>query len=438
MSLLGKLISISKSPVIRSVGIYTFTNFFAKGASFLLLFIFTNPLYIQPSENGLLSLFSNSMLFLLPFVSLGIIHSTSTDFFKLDKENFRSFFTTGFIMPVAVTLASIVVLYFFRGQLQKAYGFPGMFTWLIPLVTFLTFCNEQLLSLIRNNNEPMVYLKANLAKTILDLGLSFILVVFFAWHWQGRVTGILVSSLVLGFVAGKYFHHKGYLFGKINKQFIINELVYAIPIIAMQASIFSMSASDKFFLAHVTTDNNETVGIYSIASIFGSVIIVFCTAMLQYVFPRIYTELSSKTINYRSIRKHFLVYLLAMAAGTLLIILFTPLMYRFFINERYHPALDYIYILCIGYFLWSLSYFFYSFLLYNKQKKKILALSFCCILVSLSCNYYFIGKWADKGAAIAVFTCYSIVLILTLLFTREYWKLFFTAKPDNDAGTPGV
>ncbi len=434
MSLLGKLIGISKSPVIRSVGIYTFTNFFAKGASFLLLFIFTNPLYIQPSENGLLSLFSNSMLFLLPFVSLGIIHSTSTDFFKLDKENFRSFFTTGFIMPVAVTLASIVVLYFFRDQLQKAYGFPAIFTWLIPLVTFLTFCNEQLLSLIRNNNEPMVYLKANMAKTILDLGLSFILVVFFAWHWQGRVTGILVSSLVLGIVAGMYFYHKGYLFGKVNKQFIINELVYAIPIIAMQASIFSMSASDKFFLAHVTTDNNEMVGIYSIASIFGSIIIVFCTAMLQYVFPRIYTELSSKAVNYRSIRKHFLVYLMAMVAGTLLIILFTPLMYRLFINERYHPALNYIYILCIGYFLWSVSYFFYSFLLYNKQKKKILALSFCCIVISLSCNYYFIGNWADKGAAIAVFTCYSIVLILTLLFTREYWKLFFTRKPDNEAG----
>ena len=68
MSKLRNLISLSKSPIVRSVGIYTFTNFFAKGASFLLLFIFTNPAYILPSENGLLSLFSNSMLFLVPFV----------------------------------------------------------------------------------------------------------------------------------------------------------------------------------------------------------------------------------------------------------------------------------------------------------------------------------------------------------------------------------
>ncbi len=438
MSKLRNLISLSKSPIVRSVGIYTFTNFFAKGASFLLLFIFTNPAYILPSENGLLSLFSNSMLFLVPFVSLGIIHSTSTDFFKLDKNEFRSFFTTGFIMPVVVTLLSIIVLYFFREQLKQAYGFPYMFTWLIPLVTFLTFCNEQLLSLIRNNNEPMVYLRANISKTILDLGLSFILVVFFAWHWQGRVTGILVSSLILGLFAFVYFSKRGYLFGSIKKKYIISELVYAVPIIALQASVFAMSASDKFFLAHFTHDNNETVGIYSIASIFGSIIIVFCTAMLQYIFPKIYSELSSATINYNSIRKHFLFYLLAMAGGTLLIILLTPLMYHYFINEKYHPALDYIYMLCTGYFLWSVSYFFYSFLLYNKQKKKILLLSFCCIAVSVACNYYFIKNWGDKGAAIAVFSCYSIVLILTLLFTREYWQVMFRKKSEINSGNSEV
>ena len=178
MSNIRNLSSLRKNPIVRSIGIYTFTNFFSKGASFLLLFIFTNPVYILPSENGLLSLFSNSMLFLMPFVSMGIIHSTSTDFFKMGKEEFRSFFTTGFIMPIAVTLFSIMVLFLFRNQLQNSYGFPYLFAWLIPLITFLTFCNEQFLSLIRNNNEPMVYLKANVSKTILDMGVSFLTFVY--------------------------------------------------------------------------------------------------------------------------------------------------------------------------------------------------------------------------------------------------------------------
>lgn len=426
------LLDLRKNPIVRSIGIYTFTNFFAKGASFLLLFIFTNPIYILPSENGLLSLFSNAMLFLMPFLSMGIIHSTSTDFFKLDKQEFRSFFTTGFIMPLTVTALSIVLLYFFREELHKTYGFPYMFFWLIPIVTFLTFCNEQLLSLIRNNNEPMVFLKTNMTKTILELGLSFILVVAFAWRWEGRVTGVLISYLVVGIYGFYYFISRGYLFGPVKKQYLINELIYAVPIIAMQASIFCMGSSDKFFLSSFTHDNNETVGIYSIGSVFAAVITVLCTALLQYIFPKIYTLLAAPVIDYVSIRKHFLFYLGVMAAGALAIIVMTPILYHLFINERYHPALHYSYILCIGYFFWTIGYFFYSFLLYHKQKRKILYLSLCCIIVSLLCNYFFIRQWKETGAAFAVFTCYFIVLILTLIFTKEYWQKFLFYKPKNN------
>lgn len=419
-----QLINLRKSPVVRSIGIYTFSNFFAKGASFLLLIVFTNPNYILPSENGLLSLFSTSMLFLMPFLSMGIIHSTSTDFFKLDKQEFRSFFTTGFVMPVLITIISICILFFFRKQLQLTYGFPNMFIWIIPIVTFFTFCNEQLLSLARNNNEPLTFLKINAFKTVMELGLSFLLVVFFYWRWEGRVAGIFVAYFLTGIFAVYYFIKRGYLFGTVKKQYIVNELVYAVPIIVMQVSIFSMNSSDKFFLSHFTSDKNETVGIYSVGCIFASIVLLISSALIQYVFPKVYTTLAAKKVDYHAIKRYFLLYAGGMAAGTLLIILLTPVLYHNFINVKYHPALRYTYLLALGYFLWTVSYFFYSFLLYNKKKKKILALSLCCITISLSCNYFFISQWRDLGGGLSVFFCYALVLLLTLVFTKEFWKQF--------------
>lgn len=423
-----KMISLTKSPIVRSVGIYTFSNFFAKGASFLLLIIFTNPAYILPSENGLLSLFSNSMLFLMPFLSMGIIHSTSTDFFKLGKQEFSSFFTTSMLMPLGVMLLSMLLFFIFREHIHNAYGFPYMFIWIIPLVTFFSFCNEQLLNLARNNNEPMTFLKVNVFKTILELGLSFILVAVFFWRWEGRVTGILISSAAVSAYAFYYFIKKQYLFGKIRKNHFINELGYAVPIMVLQAAIFSMNASDKFFLAHFTSDNNETVGVYSIACVFASMVILFSSALIQYVFPRIYALLSGETVNYNMIRKYFMYYIGGMAAATMLIILLTPLMYKLFINERYHAAIRYNYILCTGYFIWSVSYFFFSFLLYHKQKKKILSFSLISIAVSMLCNYFFIKEAGDFGAALSITACFFIVLILTLLFTKEYWMKFLFLK----------
>ncbi len=430
MTLVAQIKALYKNPSVKSVGIYTFTNFFSKAASFLLLFIFTNPVYITPAENGLLSLFSTSLLFLMPFLSMGIIQSTSTDYYKLKTSEFRDFFTTGFLLPFVVMVLSMAGLYFARYYLQQAYGFPLMFVWLIPVICFLIFCNEQLLSMARNNNEPEVYLKANISKTILELGLSFILVVYFAFRWQGRIQGILVAYVLAGGYAFYYFIKKGYLFGHIKKKYIKSELLYALPIIVLQVSIFSMSASDKFFLAAFSTNGNETVGVYSIACVFASIVNILSMALVQYIFPRIYTMLSSSETKYSEIRKVFFVYAGIMLAGLALVILVTPVLYHFFINPRYHPALRYNYLLCIGSFLWAISYFFYSFLLYYKKKKEILFLSLCCILVSLCCNYFLISKWKDVGAAISSSVSYFIVFLITLVFTAGYWKKFLV-KPKS-------
>jgi O-antigen/teichoic acid export membrane protein len=419
-----KLISLLKNPAARSIGIYTFTNFLGKAASFLLIFIFTNPLYISPSENGLLSLFSTGMLFLMPFLSMGIIHSTSTDFFKMPKDEFKNFFTTGFVMSFIVMILACFVMFFLQHQLKDIYGYPAMFCWLIPVITFLTFCNEQFLALVRNNNQPGIYFKANTFKIILELGISFVLVVFFAWRWQGRIAGIFIAYLLTGFYGFRYLYRNGYLFGKVIKKIIQSELLYAFPIITMQVSIFCMGASDKFFLSGFTNDNNETVGIYSIASVFASIIIVLSTALIQYVFPKIYEQLSEGPGDYKIIKKLFWLYLTVMFAGTITIALFTPLAYKYFINEKYNPALSYIFILFAGYFIWTIVYFFYSFLLYFKEKRKIMLLSVYSIACALGLNYFFIPRWGAWGAAISTLVTYVAVLGMALFFTKDYWRNF--------------
>ena len=417
------------SEIIKGpVAIYTFTNFFGKAASFLLLFVFTNPKYISPSENGLLNLFSNSMLLLMPFMTLGIIHSTSADFFKMEKPVFRNFFTTGLLIPFLLMILAMGMLFSFHGQLQAMYGFPLMFCWLIPLICFLTFCNEQFLGLARNNHQPMVFLKANVSKIILELGLSAFFVIALAWRWEGRVAGILIAYLVIGIYAFIYFSRNGYIFGQFKWEYVKAELIYAVPIIVMQASIFCLAGSDRFFLSYFTNDHNETVGIYGVAATFASVINVLCMAYVQYLFPRIYARLASGMEDHAATRRDFGQYLVIMISGSLLVLLAIPLAYHWLINARYYPALDYVYLLCIGCFLWAITYFFYSFLLYHKEKKRLIILSVAALLVSLTMNYMFISRMGAMGAALANSISYAVVLIITLVVTAPYWKKFLLSS----------
>lgn len=430
MKLYNKLNGFIKSPAFKSAGIYTFSNFFAKAAAFLLLFVYSNPKYISVHENGLLNLLSSSIFIIMPFLSLGIVQSTSVDFFKLKKEEFRDFFTTGFVMPIIAMILSFAGLYFFRNELKATYDFPLSFAFIIPVLAFLGFCNEQYVSLIRNNNEPFTYFKASMLRLFIEISISVTLVVGFAWRWEGRVTGIMVANTILFVVAFFYFSKKGYLFGKVKKIYIKEDLMYALPIIVMQCSTFCLSSSDKFFLSYFS--NNDVVGIYGYACVFAAVVTIACSALISYVMPKIYLCLSEPKINFKQLRKYFKFYAGGCFAALTGMIILTPILYKYFINSSYYPGLRYMYLIAIGYFLWSITYFFYSFMLFNKQKSKILMLSLASIGISLTCNYIFIRHWNAAGAALSVCVSYFIVLVVTLLASYKNVRfIFMNIKPGS-------
>jgi len=424
MALSTLINNIKSKQGLRSAGVYTFTNFFTKGISFLLIPIFTNPRFLTPADNGLLSLFNSSVIFLMPFIALGLTQSTSTDFFKLEKKEFKNFFTSGFALTIITTVFSFIVLYLLKDFLHLKYGFPINFVWIIPAVTFLNFCSEQTTGLIRNNNQPLKYLGIGITKTAVELSIALLLIVLYKYGWMGRVTGMVAALVLISGYALYYFIKNGYLFGQVKVNYIKEELLYAFPIIVMQANMFIMSSSDKFFLAN----NHALLGVYTIACTFASAIVIFSSALIQYFFPKIFGLLSAKVVLYFKIRTLLFYYFLAMVSSLILFISFASLFYHLFINIKYHEALKYIYFIAAGYFFWTLASILYSFLLYYKEKKTIIIHSVLCMIVILTSNYYFINKWLAYGAAVAVMVGYFIVLFITIIATKKYLKNIFQAK----------
>ncbi|WP_462252896.1 lipopolysaccharide biosynthesis protein [Ferruginibacter sp.] len=414
------------------MGIYTISNFLGKGISFLLIPLFTNPKFLTPEDNGLLSLFSQSLIFLIPFISMGVLQSASVDFFKLEKKDYKDFVTTGFFMSIGVTVFTILIFFIFQNSLTVKYHFPPVFIFLIPLVTFFIFCTEMLLSILRNNNEAVNYLVFNSVKIVIELGLAVLLICFYKWGWYGRVAGIFLAYLTIVLVAFRYFIKRGYLFGAIKKKYLKQELIYALPIILMQWSVFCTNSSDNFFLTNKHNGDTHVVGIYATACTFASIIIIICTALMQYLMPRIYLILSLPVTDYRSIKKIFIFYLAVMTAGAAFLLITIPFFYKLFINPVYYSSLNYYYYLVIGYYFWTISYFFYSFLLYYKQKKKILLLSVCNIAISLTLYYFFTKYWDVNGTAASVCTSFSVILVLTIIFNYKNVKLIFTKRIRNE------
>ena len=415
MSIQSTFRQYSNNPQLKAVGMYTFANFFNKGVSFLLLFYFTKVL--TESDFGMLSLFNTSILFVMPFISLGILQSVNTDFFKLDKVEFQNFFSTSLIMSVCVAVITVGVLLLFKTIFQQKFHFPVTFITLIPFIALLSFINEQLVILIRNNQEPQHFFLVNVSRLLVEICIAVFLISALHYGWLGRVAGVIISYFLLAAYSLWYFKKKGYIFGKIKMQYVKNELLYSVPIVTMQLGIFCLSSSAVYFINYFS-NNLQMVGSFSVAATFASIVNVFCIALLQYVQPKLYHIFSQKVMDTIAIKRLFIFYTAAMILFTIVLIIALPMVYHFLLKKTYLPGLQYCYLLCIGQLFWAITWFFFSWMLYHKEKRKILLLSLSAVAVSVVFNWIFIGLYAALGAAIATIASYTVILLMVMLFVK--------------------
>ena len=415
MSIQSTFRQYSNNPQLKAVGMYTFANFFNKAVSFLLLFYFTKVL--TESDFGMLSLFNTSILFVMPFISLGILQSVNTDFFKLDKVEFQNFFSTSLIMSVCVAVITVGVLLLFKTIFQQKFHFPVTFITLIPFIALLSFINEQLVILIRNNQEPQHFFLVNVSRLLVEICIAVFLISALHYGWLGRVAGVIISYFLLAAYSLWYFKKKGYIFGKIKMQYVKNELLYSVPIVTMQLGIFCLSSSAVYFINYFS-NNLQMVGSFSVAATFASIVNVFCIALLQYVQPKLYHIFSQKVMDTIAIKRLFIFYTAAMILFTIVLIIALPMVYHFLLKKTYLPGLQYCYLLCIGQLFWAITWFFFSWMLYHKEKRKILLLSLSAVAVSVVFNWIFIGLYAALGAAIATIASYTVILLMVMLFVK--------------------
>lgn len=416
MASLTGIFRFSRSAEMRSVATYTFANFFNKGVSFLLLFYFTSVL--TQADFGMLNLFSNSIIFLMPFISMGVLHSVNAEFFKKEKKEFSDFFSTTLLIPVVMTVVSIITMSFFRVQLKKEYAFPYTLLILVPVITLLNFVFEHFNNMARNNHEPTKYLIVNIGKLLIEIGLAVFFISALGFNWMGRVMGILIAYLLVAIYAWKYFTIHSYNTGSICKHYFKEEIKFSIPVISTQASMFFMSSSAGYFIQYFLHDY-ASVGVYSVAVTLSSVILVLSSALIQYFNPKVYSLMSQEKIDYNSMLRYFFSYAGAMLLGSILLLLFIPLVYNIALKSSYLPGIHYYYFICIGYFLWSLSIFFYPFMFYHKQKKKLLTVSMLSIAACVISQVYFIKNMGAYGAALSIFVVYLFSFLTTLVVLRK-------------------
>lgn len=381
----------------------------------ILAFFLSN--YILPGENGILSLYSVFVLFVLPFIILGMPSSLVIEHSKLNEPDFKTYFTSSLFLS-SLTFLVLLLIFLVAGNFIS-----GIMTVPFRLLLFGLFYayfnlfQENLLAYTRVLNKPYRFLLISAVKDILEISLVIVLVIQMREGAEGRILSGLITAGAVFVFSVCYFFNRGLINARPSTRFMKEEFRFGISQVFFQFNVFVLNSTDKYLINYLNPIDKSGLGIYFMASQFAFIINVLVSAFFFTYQPMLYKFLADLSEeNKRKMLKIKYLFAGFLLLCTLALCVAIPFIYRLFINPQYHPGIPYVAWLAFGFFFWGLYALMLGFLYYYKKNGVVILFSVFGSLACISLNYYFIGIYGIMGAAYANLIVY-IGLFITLFIT---------------------
>lgn len=405
---------------LKSFSVYTFVGFLNAGVGFLLLPVLTA--YLTPADYGIVSLVNVYVSVLMPIVGLSTAGYITVEYYnpKLPKEQFSSLFSSVRLIPLAGIL--LVGLVFVAGYsfLPKLMELPTMAYWLVIPLTIFSLYSSNFSSFLIATKKAGLFAATTVGKIGLEITVTLSLVIGLGLNWEGRIHSALIAGFVLSMISVIFYRRWGLLSWKISRDQIRLAILFGTPLIMHQIGKFVINQSDRLFLAKMTSI--DEMGVYSVGYQVGTVILILVTAFSNFFSPFLYERLArNQEKDKREIVRMSYGFLIGAMISVIVLTLLTPLLFSWFINERYAGAVNYVFWVGLGYFFWGIYTIFSGYIFYHKATWVLGRLAIVNVGLNLLFNYFFIKEWGPMGAAYATCLSYLIVAVaMIVIVTKKY------------------
>ena len=359
----------------------------------------------------------------MPFIGIGIITSIGIEFFKLSKDEFRSYFSSVLIIPI-VSFFAVMLVVILSGKYFIGYFDIENVKWLyvLPFLALFSISEELALTLLRNKKEAVPYGVAKTLKVIIEISLTLYLIIELGMKWEGRMLSWGLAALLAGIAPLIYFKKiKIFDFKLIKKKYIMSALAFGIPLIPERISTFVLNISDRLFIAEM--ESLENVGLYAVGSQVGMVILVLTGALLQSFIPFQYEKMTNLTrINKIKIVQYTYIFMIILIIVFLVLILFTPIIFSV-LNKEFISGSVFVFWIALGYLFEALYNIFYQYLIYLNKTRMIAVITLLGVLTNLVLNYLLIKEFGTIGAAYSTLISYALIATITFIIANRIFPM---------------
>ena len=411
---------IFKHKLFKNTLIYTFLSVINKAIPFFLLPIMTR--YLTPTDYGIVATYSVILSAIAVFVGLNMHGAVNVNFFKLNKEELREYIGNVIIILFTSFILVFIITYFFKTPISIFIKIPKNWIPIMVIVALFTSISTVNIGLWQVEQKPLPYSLFQISRTILSISLSLIFIVLVGWGWQGRLCGVIITSVVFGLISIFIIYKRKYINITFNNNYIKDALFFGIPLIPASLGGWIITGIDRIFInsmVGVAATGIYTVG-YQVGMIIGLLAESFNLAWSPFLFEKLKENNYSTKVK---IVKFTYLYYICIIILALCLSFIAPYFLKIFVGKNFHSAYKYVLWIALGYAFNGMRYMIVNYIYYVKKTYISAWVPFFCAGINMILNYILIKANGAIGAAQATTITFFIYFIAQWIISARVYKM---------------
>lgn len=386
---------------------------------------------LEPQDYGLLALSNSVISLFVIFIGLGLRQAFSIEYFHCDTTKRKIMLNNMIVLYLIIALPPLIFACCYPSLVNHIVFLNSAsiaFVLLSVAYSFLYFFVEIFYMVLTCRSQIVTLTIIQTVTALVIIGLNLLFLCWFRWGATGLIAGQTIGFLIIFVIALKaYFQESCHLYFEF-KQFLSlcgTYIKMGLPFVPGMLFSWILASSDRWLLARYGSLHDT--GIYALASIFGQlfhmvVVLPVVTAYIPYTLKKFsdnkHDILSVEHWNHRNMVYSMISLSIIVTLGYLackpLLFLFLPL--------RYQPAIQYIWLIVIGYIFVLGEQFASIFVIYNKRIYFQSASFIVPALISIILNILLIPYFNIFGCIIATLIAYIVLFCIKLIYNLRLQK----------------
>lgn len=413
-------------------GAYIFlaANILNAAVPFLILPILTR--YLEPSEYGQVAMFQTLIAALAAFTGLNAVGAANRKFFDDTRsEDMPDYIGACLQILFFSSVAVFLLLFLFKTALSNALGIPKLWVLMAALVSASLFIVRLRLGQWQVRKAPLKYGLMQVSMSLLNGGLSLVLVVVFLMGPIGRMMGETVAPVVTCAAALYLLRKDGLIRMNWRPKFLIDALRFGVPLIPHVGGIFLLSVIDRFFVnKHLGLDS---AGVYMVAVQISLVMAICFSAFNNAYVPWLFERLKRNDPNEHQLivrwtYGYFGVALLM--ASTAFVV--GPAVIVFIAGEKFRRGGEVIGLLALGQALNGMYLMVTNYIFYAKKTGWLSSATITSGVFNVILLILLIPVFGLKGAAISFVLAMALRFFLTWALAQKCYPMPWMGSKASD------